>query len=198
MIGVLTVAEYPNWFIGGARDNFATYLEHYRGQHRLRFLQIGVFTGDASVWLLDNILTDQSSTLIDVDTWQGSPDESVHMAMDFEDVYATYKAKVEPYKNVRSMRMRSDEFFKNQKPMTFDFIYIDGDHTAEATYNDAVGAWNCLMPNGIIAFDDYRWGDGLADQSLAPKPGIDRFLEEYIGDYVLLMKGYQVWIRRNA
>ena len=189
------MTDYPVWF---NPDNFEQYLSHYKGQHGLRFLQIGVFTGDASVWLLKNILTDQSSTLIDVDTWEGSPNEDMHMQMDFEDVYKTYKKKVEPYTNVRSMRLTSQGFFLNQKPETFDFIYIDGDHTERAVYEDGVAAWNCLLPNGVLAFDDYTWGDGLADQSLAPRPAIDRILDDYIGQYKLLAKNGQVWIRKNA
>ena len=191
------MAEYPNWFAGVA-PLFNMLLAPYKGKPDLRYLQIGVYTGDASVWLLNNILTDASSTLTDVDTWEGSPDEDIHMQMDFEDVYATYKAKVEPYLNVRSVRNRSDNFLKAQKPNSYDFIYIDGDHTAKGTYDDAIGAWACLAPNGILAFDDYTWGDGLEDQSKAPKPGIDQFLEEHTGKYTLLMMGYQVWIQRNA
>ena len=189
------MTDYPVWF---NPENFDQYLSHYKGQHDLKFLQIGVFTGDASVWLLENILTDPSSTLVDIDTWQGSPDEDMHMAMDFEDVYETYKKKVELYDNVRSVRTTSASFLVNQKPNTYDFIYIDGDHTEKAVYDDGIGAWNCLLPNGVLAFDDYHWGDGLADQSLAPRPAIDRILEEYIGQYNLLTKGSQVWIRKNA
>ncbi len=33
----------------------------------LKFLQLGVFTSDATVWLCNNVLTDKSSKLIDVD-----------------------------------------------------------------------------------------------------------------------------------
>ena len=191
----MIVSDYPVWF---NPDNFDQYLSHYKGQHDLRFLQIGVFTGDASVWLLNNILTDPSSMLIDVDTWQGSPDEAMHMAMDFEDVYVTYKKKMEPYTNVRSIRTTSADFLSHQIVNAYDFIYIDGDHTEKAVYADGIGAWNCLKPNGILAFDDYTWGDGLPDQSLAPKPAIDRILEEHIGQYHLLNKGGQIWIRKNA
>lgn len=189
------MTDYPVWF---KPDNFAQYLSHYKGQPKLRFLQVGVYTGDASVWLLENILTDQSSTLIDVDTWKGSPNEDIHMQMDFEDVYETYKKKMESYAIVKSMRCSSEVFFSNQNKETFDFIYIDGDHTEKAVYEDGVSAWNCLLPNGILAFDDYTWGDGLADQSLAPRPAIDKILEEYLGQYTLLIKNYQVWIRKNA
>jgi hypothetical protein len=192
------MAEYPNWF-ASASSLFAMYLAPYKGKPNLKYLQIGVFTGDASVWLLDNILTDPSSSLMDIDTWEGSPDESVHMQMDFEDVFGTYLEKTKPYKNVRYMRAYSaDFFFNNQKPDTYDFIYIDGDHTARAVYDDGVGAWACLKPGGIIAFDDYLWGVGLPDQSFAPKPGIDKFLEEHDGQYSILFHGHQVWIQKNA
>lgn len=190
-----TVTEYPKWF-AGAEHNFFTHLKNYKGQPDLKFLQIGVFTGDASVWLLENILTDLSSTLTDVDTWEGSPDEEVHAEMDFNDVYETYKKKVKFYTNVRSVRTTSAEFFKVQKPNTYDFVYIDGDHTAKGVYEDAEGAWACLLPGGIIGFDDYKWGDSLENQELAPRPGIDRFMQEHVGQYTTLNIDYQVWIQK--
>ncbi len=53
-----------------------------------------MYTGDASVWLCNNILTDKSSILIDVDTWRGS-DEIDHAEMDFSAVEIEYKKKIE-------------------------------------------------------------------------------------------------------
>ena len=76
------MTDYPNWFAQTAQNNFTTYLAEYAGKENLRFLQLGVYTGDASVWLCNNILTDKSSILIDVDTWRGS-DELDHAEMDF-------------------------------------------------------------------------------------------------------------------
>ncbi len=57
------MAEYPNWFAQTAQNNFDTYLAEYKGKPNLRFLQLGVFTGDATVWLCNNILTDDTSTV---------------------------------------------------------------------------------------------------------------------------------------
>lgn len=170
---------------------------HYKDQPHLAFLQVGAFTGDASKWLLDNILTGMESYLVDVDTWQGSPNESIHMAMDFSDVEKTYDAKLSVYSTVFKHKMTSDAFFSINKSK-YDFAYIDADHTAAAAYTDGVNAWNNLKPNGILAFDDYTWGDGLPDQSLAPRQGIDLFLDRYNGQYNLLTKNTQVWIRKNA
>ena len=62
------MATYPNWFAATAQADFETYLAEFKDKPNLKFLQLGVFTGDATVWLCNNILTDKSSKLIDVDT----------------------------------------------------------------------------------------------------------------------------------
>ena len=48
--------KYPNWFEMTARENFESQLMPLAGKFGLRFLQIGAFTGDATVWLVDNVL----------------------------------------------------------------------------------------------------------------------------------------------
>jgi hypothetical protein len=93
---------YPNWF-DGQKYNFENHLTRFKDKPNLRFLQVGVYTGDASEWLLTNILTNPSSTLIDVDTWEGS-DELEHKSISFSDVYEFYKKRMEPYENVLSVR----------------------------------------------------------------------------------------------
>lgn len=187
-------SPYPNWF-DGQKYNFETHLRHLAGQPNLMFLQVGTYTGDASVWLLENILTDSTSYLLDVDTWAGS-NESEHSHIDFENVYEYYKERMKPYPNVRSARNDSDNFFRSNAKPVFDFIYVDGDHTSHQVAKDADGAWKALKNNGIMAFDDYLWGQDMQPE-LTPKPAIDRFLAKYIGEYQLLSKDYQVWIRKN-
>jgi predicted O-methyltransferase YrrM len=190
------VTDYPNWFQGVAKDNFEQHLEHFKGQNNLHFLQVGAFTGDASKWLLDNILTGTGCMLTDVDTWAGS-DEGAHHQMNFSDVEKTYDAKLSVYSTAFKHKMTSDEYFADHSNGWYDFVYVDADHTAAAAYKDGVNGWRDLKPNGILAFDDYTWGDGLPDQTLAPRPGIDKFLDEFNGQYHLMHKGAQVWIRKN-
>ena len=181
---------YPNWF-DGQKYNFEAQLSHLKGKPDLRFLQIGVYTGDASVWLLENILTDQSSMLIDVDTWEGS-DEEEHKSISFSEVYEFYKKRMKPYENMRSARNNSDNFLGHNKT-TYDFIYIDGAHTTAQVERDANGAWKLLKPNGILSFDDYLWRGGED----CPKPAIDKFLAEHEGQYKMLVDSYQIWIQKN-
>jgi hypothetical protein len=53
--------NYPNWFEMTAKHNFQTYLAEFKDKPNLKFLQLGVYTGDASVWLCNNILTVKGS-----------------------------------------------------------------------------------------------------------------------------------------
>jgi hypothetical protein len=69
----------PKWF-NSVEHNFRNTLLKLKGKEDLVFLQIGAYTGDASTWLLDNILTDPTSFLVDVDTWAGS-DEKIHKTL---------------------------------------------------------------------------------------------------------------------
>ncbi len=186
--------NYPNWF-ESQRHNFEKHLAPLAGKSNLKFLQIGVFTGDASIWLCENILTDETSCLYDVDTWAGS-DETVHNAMDFEKVLEFYDSRISSLKSAVRLRMTSDEYFASNKSDDLDFIYIDGDHTTKQVARDAINAWQCLKSGGILAFDDYLWGQHL-DAHLTPLPAIDAFLDEYAGRYDLLSKDYQVWLQKK-
>jgi predicted O-methyltransferase YrrM len=186
---------YPNWFESVARPNFEQHLKRFAGLPKLRFVQVGVFTGDASVWLLDNILTDPSSRLLDIDTWQGS-DEAEHKAMDFENVYLTYLAKVKKYPNVSDMRADSGHTLSQMPGDLADFIYIDGDHTAAGVRVDSYHAHRILKPGGVLAFDDYLWGYGL-DPEQTPQPAIDTFMEVHKDEYEVLDINWQVWLQKK-
>ena len=187
--------KYPNWFEMTAKGNFKEQLTGFADKPGLRFLQIGVFTGDASVWLMENILTQKDSVLEDVDTWAGS-DEAEHNDMDFSDVEKTYDEKVASYKNIIKYKTDSTSYLKSLEVPTFDFIYIDGDHTAEGVLRDAVLSWRLLNPGGIIAFDDYTWIDprGIAYQ---PKWSIDTFVTIVKEDSEILTVNSQVWLKKK-
>jgi len=185
--------EFPNWFVG-QQYNFENNLSEFKGLPNLKFLQIGAYTGDASVWLLDNILTDPSSTLIDIDTWKGS-DEDEHKKISFDKVHAYYTERTKKYGNLLSIKSKSEYVLPNLNQV-YDFIYIDGDHTARAVAMDAEESWKILKPSGILAFDDYLWGQDLPEY-LTPKPAIDNFLDKYSGTYDILSKDYQFWIMKK-
>ena len=190
------MSEYPNWFEMTAENNFKNYLLPYAGRSNLNFLQVGAYTGDASKWLLDNVLTGEGSKLTDVDTWRGS-DEVSHKEMNWDDVEAVYDERVKKYGD-KVIKVKSDsvEFLRTQPFFIYDFIYIDGDHTALGAFADAVGSWPLLKPMGIMAFDDYTWTSGISPEH-EPKKGIDMFLKVAEGSYNLIIKNGQLWVRNT-
>ena len=187
--------KYPNWFKMTAEENFKSQLMPLAGKLGLRFLQIGAFTGNASVWLVDNVLTQKNSILEDVDTWSGS-DEDEHKEMDWLDVERTYDSRIAFRPNVIKYKMDSREFLRSIEEPTFDFIYIDGDHTAEGVLQDAVLSWRLLKPGGIMAFDDYLWED---PRGIEFQPGwsIDTFIGAVKDESEVLLSNSQVWLRKN-
>jgi predicted O-methyltransferase YrrM len=191
------MTEYVNWFQNDGQKNFYMHLLRSFSGKPVRCLQIGAYTGDASLWLYENLLTHPDSTLVDVDTWEGS-DEPVHHQMDWQTVESLYDDKVKQGledKKIIKFKGTSDEFFRSNTEK-FNFIYVDGDHTAYGVLKDAVAAYECLEVGGIIAFDDYEWSAGLGVRK-EPKMAIDAFSNIY-GDRVEeILKGYQRWFIKN-
>lgn len=187
--------EFPNWFVSsGAQSNFNKYLAPFKNQPDLQFLQLGAYTGDASVWLLNNVLTDESSHLTDVDTWEGS-DEDMHHEMDFSEVEKVYDAKVKGYTNLTKFKGTTIEWLKAAPYEYYDFIYVDADHTATGVLLDAELSFLSLKPGGVLAFDDYEWSEGKG-RALTPKPGINAFIDRHKDNLQPLHIGYQAWVAK--
>lgn len=174
---------FPNWF-----KDVEKYFRHVP-KERLRALQVGAYTGDATIWLLNNREVER---LHDVDTWAGS-EEKAHESLDFKSIEEYYDSRTSDIRVVKC-KMTSDDFF-NINDKTFNFIYIDGDHTALQTALDGLNAFKVLESGGVMAFDDYQWNYN-GDPYLEPKRGVDAFLEVCRGRYRLLEIGYQVWIQK--
>lgn len=190
--------QYVNWFLNDGEGNFLKFLLPEFSDKKIRCLQIGAYTGDASVWMNNNILKHPESVLIDVDTWEGS-EEPVHYEMNWHTVEALYDTKTLYARESRKIikyKGTSDSFFANNREK-YDFIYIDGDHTSYGVIKDAIAAYECLNVGGIIAFDDYEWSAGLGVLN-EPKLAIDAFWNIYQGRLELILRDYQCWFRKVA
>lgn len=174
---------FPNWF-----KSVEKYFRHVPNVP-LRALQIGTYTGDATEWLMDNC---EIEYLDDVDTWEGS-EEVAHDQIDFTSVEDYYDSRFKDPR-ITKHKMTSDEFF-NRPSRTYNFIYIDGDHTALQTALDGLNAFKLLEKGGVMAFDDYLWNYN-GDRFLEPKRGVDGFLEVCKDQYTVIESGYQMWIEK--
>ena len=166
-------------------DNFTEELQAYAGLPDLSFLQIGAYTGDASKWLLTNVLTHPTSVLVDVDVW----DDSVSV-WPGEDRENEYDQKVLSFSNVIKVKLSSKEFFAANS-RKFDVIYIDGGIWDAQTYWDGVMALNCLKREGTLIFDDYlsNGEPGLRQAS------INSFTKRYEKLIVKKQLRNQMWVK---
>jgi Methyltransferase domain len=189
----MPATEYPNWF-KTVQHNFENHMHDYANLPDVQVLQIGAYTGDASVWLTDHILTADGSLLTDVDTWQGS-DEALHEEIDFNDVFNTYLSRIQG-RNVMAYRLYSDQYFLKMRPVNrFDVIYVDGAHTAEQVFRDGVNSHIALKAGGLLAFDDFGWM--LNEKGNNPSDGINKFYNLYNGQYDIIEVNWQVWMKKK-
>ena len=166
-------------------------------------LEIGSFEGLTSNYIVDNLLS-ENGKLICVDPLTDvylndklSEIDEIKNNTDFiyfKDQYNRFYNNVSEHlesNKISLIRELSVDIFPElikKYQNKFDFIYIDGDHRPEGVYIDAINSFGLCKEQGFILFDDYLWGDtGI---------GIDKFLNEYSGKYDLLVKDYQVLIKK--
>jgi len=181
----------PNW------DKLFDYYQ-LRGKNNLRFLEIGCFEGRSTNYLLDNILTGEGSSIDVVDTFGGSRDEAGmnwDIDYDFNALYKKFVHNISNHKDKVHIHkgLSGDILKKDFVPNTFDFIYIDGSHTAYDVLQDAVLAHPLLKSGGILMFDDFGWKDpNNLHPTNSPEMGITCFYNAYEIFYEPIFQGYQI------
>ena len=78
----------------------------------------------------------------------------------------------------------------------YDFIYVDGNHSSDASLSDAVMCFGLLRVNGIMLFDDYLWEDE-EDHMLRCKASIDAFTNAYRKQLNFMLINYQLAVQKK-
>jgi len=145
-------------------------------------MEIGVFEGQTSFWLLDNYPSIQQH--IGIDPFRGNygVDDTV---LDI--------VKDRFYTNMTYCKNAQEKFKFFEQPSNvalydvhkqMDFIYIDGDHTSNVVLSDLVLSFNCLRQGGVILCDDatnWKYTDRVSstkdgDITLCPRLAVDAFI----------------------
>lgn len=193
----------PNYSVDWFSNNIPVWdqvFDHFqlRGKDGLRFLEIGCFEGRATNYMLDNILTGVGSTIDVVDTFGGSREEAGMKwdeNYDFDELYNKFVGNISNNKDKVSIHrgMSGDILKKDFEPNTFDFVYIDGSHTAYDVLQDAILVHPLLKSGGIIIFDDFGWKDpNNLHPTNSPELGVTCFYNAYEIFYQPLFQGYQI------
>jgi FkbM family methyltransferase len=154
-------------------------------------LEIGCFEGLTTNYICDNLLS-KEGRIICIDPL---PDD--HNELPFGEDNKIFEGQYQRFirntkgRPVELIRMRSDVAFKTPgfSDYRFDFIYIDGDHREDAVFKDGSNAFRCCRVGGYILFDDYEWREET-------KRGINGFLTGYAPFIEVIIKGYQVLVKK--
>lgn len=161
-------------------------------------LEVGCFEGRATCWMLENMLPNNGS-IVCVDTFKGSEE---HTNVELGGLFERWRSNVEWVRKVdqigtayigKSYDVLGQLIVQKEQ---FDFIYIDGSHTAPDVMTDACMAWGMLKSGGIMLFDDYLWTDvpGILHR---PKLGVDFFTTLFSEQNELALLGYQYALRKR-
>jgi predicted O-methyltransferase YrrM len=156
------------------------------------FLEIGAFEGRATCWLLENGLADKGS-IVCVDPFSGSLE---HGGIDMQAVEARFWSNTaQSRKDTQVVSLMKKISYEALAEMVgykyaFDFIYVDGVHSAEGALTDACMAWGLLKQGGVMLFDDYLYPHEPT------KVGVDSFLLAFEGHYDIIVSNYQLAVKK--
>lgn len=169
-------------------ERWLGHLNHLKDKQNVRFLEVGSFEGRSAIWFLENILTHPTATIMCIDPFRRAGSEA---RFDHNMRIADHGSKLIKVKG------RSEVVMAGLEQGTYDAIYIDGSHAALNVLMDAVAGWHLLKPNGVMIFDDYRWG---LERPVTARPqmAIDLFLDVMNSPLMLLHKEHQVIVRKEG
>lgn len=183
----------------GSKIIFTNVLEMLRKNPNPKILEVGTFTGTSISTMLDLL---PNAIGIAIDNWsleeqelQGCIDyagKSISM-IDVKNAFLTNT-------NGRVLLIENDSTHVLMKLLEdgehFDFIYVDGSHTALDTVLDITLSWMLLPPGGILGIDDYQYTPPNTTGG-APREAVDRFLTKFEGEYTVLSKGYRMFLLKR-
>jgi predicted O-methyltransferase YrrM len=190
-----------DWFTN-ALVNF-DYIKKYLTEEKPinDILEIGSHEGRSTCWMLENMLTD-SGTITCIDPFADRTvtafsydtipeDRSIEQR--FRSNTAEFKKPgqtLEVHANLSFPALAELIVQKRQ----YDFIYVDGSHSADDVLADAVMCFGLLRPGGVMLFDDYLWEDGVQVYLGRPKQSIDAFVNMFYHRLKLGLVNYQLAI----
>lgn len=111
-----------------------------------RCLEIGAFEGRTTINLANKF------DVVDViDPWKDYWD-----IPDASEAYNRFKHNTQEFDNINIYREKSEDVLPLLPIKFYDLIYIDGDHSLDAVYNDIKMSCRLLKEDGLIVVDDYK------------------------------------------
>jgi len=197
--------EFTNtWFDQTARHHWEQLLPRINPS---RVLEIGSFEGRSTCYLIETLSRDKDVEIYSVDPFEGAESKEEMCAVEARFRKNTSAAVSEAknkvdfhfYKGYSDVAMY--EMLARGMHGYFDFIYVDGSHTAADVLLDAVLAFKLVRVGGFIGFDDYAWREPgpRYDVLRCPKIAIDAFANIYSGKTRMLFSQIsQIYLEKTS
>ena len=186
-----------DWFLKNAKYWDRHIVPSYTGKSNLNFLEIGCFEGRATLWMLENILTNETSKITVMDTFEGSSEHKEN-GLDLSNLKDIFIDNISEYRNKVKIEQgySQDILRKYDTREQFDLIYIDGSHHSIDVLEDAVLSFRLLKRGGILAFDDYTW---MLPDTPNDRPGIaiEAFMSTHRETTELIHIGWQLFLLKK-
>ena len=175
-----------DWFTG----NIPTWNSVIARIQPARFLEIGSYEGRSACHVLTEAPGPDAISLHCIDPWslgEGQPADHVgeiEQRFDHNVAVALGRtAKTVEFVKIKEFSTAAlPRLLTERGPESYDFIYVDGSHTAPDVLFDAVLAFRLLKVGGVMIFDDYLWTarNPSEGESLQPaEAGGDRRFREH-------------------
>ena len=189
-----------------AKVTFVKFLSNFITYNSCEILEIGTFAGTSVIGMLQYLPNANATT---IDPWVSYVEKECATEINTSSLEKILEMNIEEtfYKNIlkagfkeKVTAIKGDSAFvlidliKQNK--RYDFIYVDGSHKAIDCYSDCLLSWQLLNDNGIMAIDDYLYKISLTDEFENVQKGVDHFLEKIKGQYIILEKGYRIFIKK--
>jgi predicted O-methyltransferase YrrM len=170
-------------------------------------LEVGVFEGRSTCWLLENFCRTADCGIVAVDSFTGGEE---HRGMQLGGLRGVFERNVAAMGSACPVEVRQGDSLTQlcrlvvEEPARFfDFISIDASHRACDVIGDAVLAFRLLKPGGVIAFDDYLWSPfrrGAEDPLSTPKMAVDAFTTLFARQARVLagLPLYQLYVQKSS
>ena len=107
-----------------------------------KYLEIGSYEGNSALYVSTNF---PNSYVTCVDLWE---DVEEYKGKDFNIIEKNFDLNLKGLSNINKIKSKSDDFFiKNT--ITYDFIYVDGNHKFDYVLRDCENAWRFLNDGGF-------------------------------------------------
>lgn len=176
---------YTQDYVTYKTEIWTKFLSPFIGKPNVRYLEIGVFEGRSLIWMLENILTDDSSNAVAID-----PFHLWHIK--FKPFYDTFMHNLKISglaSKINFIQGFSQDQFVNLANQKFDIIYVDGHHDATQVLLDLNGVKNLLKSDGLLIIDDYLWVSDEPSVTTSPKEIIDIWFSKN-PEFKIIYNGY--------